>query len=938
MKLRDMKKRDSLLDEKFHTNRFPLWPLIFAVILLLVCSLYLRFVWGRYKDIAETEVITLAQSLESLLDPKDIATLSASDKDLENIEYVIIKRSLERLVKSTTSIRFAYLLCERDGEILFMVDSELSGLPDYSPPGQIYEEASDIDWVPFHSNEIVLTDLETDRWGTWISVLVPVLDSNSDEIIAVLGLDYDGTEWYMRLWKNMVPDIIYTLALLLIFLAFLWFQKLKKKYAVGTAIYRDIFEQTPTGIAIMSDERVVSPSKMIPITINPMFEHILGRSGSDLEDVTWTEITHADDLQTDLEKFKQFKNGDNNGYSLEKRFIRPDGSSVWTQMKVAPLSEWMNKKLIHLCLLEDITTRKEAEEALRLSEKDKSILLSNLPGMAFRCKNDCEWTVLLASDGCLELTGYSSEALTYNKEISYNNLIVPKYRKQLRREWDRVLNERLPFKHEYEIKTRNGEFKWVLEMGEGLYDDKGQVESLEGIILDISDQKRLEETLVYNNEHDMWTGLYNRQYFEKILDEDSISETNGKRALVGVNLNAVNSLSMTYGFQYSQQLIKKTVEVLKSICTDTYQLFQTHLNRFVFYAKGYEDKEELLEFCQIIINSLEFLFFSERTSFGIGIVEIEEDSKNNSSQLLKNLLIASEQALNILESETAVCFFNKEMEDIIARKETLKRELGEIAVGKNSERLYLQFQPVLDLATNKICGFEALARLNSETLGFVSPLEFIPLTEETKLIVVLGKQIIRQSLQFLNTLSQKGLDSTEVAINISAIQLLSKDFTETLFEIIDEMKVKQENICLEITESLLASNYQEICRIAEDLRNRGLKIAIDDFGTGYSSLARIRELPTDYIKIDKFFIDRLLVLKSEYAITGDIISMAHKLGSCVIAEGIEDERQLQYLKKHGCDRIQGYLIAKPLDKEVAIKLLTSQQRPGEDNNMEGKQD
>ena len=116
--------------------------------------------------------------------------------------------------------------------------------------------------------------------------------------------------------------------------------------------------------------------------------------------------------QTDLEKFKQFKNGDNNGYSLEKRFIRPDGSSVWTQMKVAPLSEWMNKKLIHLCLLEDITTRKEAEEALRLSEKDKSILLSNLPGMAFRCKDDCEWTVLLASDGCLELTGYSSEALT----------------------------------------------------------------------------------------------------------------------------------------------------------------------------------------------------------------------------------------------------------------------------------------------------------------------------------------------------------------------------------------------------------------------------------------------------------------------------------------------------------------------------------------------
>jgi EAL domain-containing protein (putative c-di-GMP-specific phosphodiesterase class I) len=206
-------------------------------------------------------------------------------------------------------------------------------------------------------------------------------------------------------------------------------------------------------------------------------------------------------------------------------------------------------------------------------------------------------------------------------------------------------------------------------------------------------------------------------------------------------------------------------------------------------------------------------------------------------------------------------------------------------------------------------------------LGLIPPLEFIPIAEKTKLIIPLGKKIILQAFNFLNKLKENGYDSVGVSINISAIQLLRDDFTQYLLEMINERRVDPANIGLEVTESVFASNYQEINSILGELKSLGIKIAIDDFGTGYSSLARERELNLNCLKIDKYFIDKLLLLKDEEAITSDIIAMAHRLGHYVIAEGVEYERQRQYLLKYGCDRIQGYLISKPLTEAAALDLL-----------------
>jgi EAL domain-containing protein (putative c-di-GMP-specific phosphodiesterase class I) len=460
-----------------------------------------------------------------------------------------------------------------------------------------------------------------------------------------------------------------------------------------------------------------------------------------------------------------------------------------------------------------------------------------------------------------------------------------------------------------------------MELGEGVYDELGNVVALEGIILDISDRKSFENHLVYINEHDTLTGLYNRRYLENLLIEDAASGFAGKRAFVGINLSSIHLLSLSYGFYYSQDVVKRVSLALQNLCDENRQLYSTFVNRFVFYIRGYENKDELVRFCDEIIAILESVLAIERIGGGIGVVEIDEDNMYDNDKIFKNLLIASENVISGINADFGCCFYDKAMEVQIVREEMIRNELVSIVETECTSRLFLQYQPIFDLKTDMICGFEALARIRSDLLGLLSPVEFIPLAEKTKLIIQLGRNIISQALGFLKRLEELGYCNTNVSINISVIQLMKADFIKEFMDIVSVMGVNPFNIAIEITESVFASNYEEVNEIIGKLQEVGIKISIDDFGTEYSSLVRERELKVNCLKIDKYFTDELLILKEDEAITADIISMAHKMGHCVIAEGVEDLRQLEYLRIHGCDKVQGYLISEPLDEDVAVEFL-----------------
>lgn len=925
---RNIKTEEGFSQGMLRSRHTKILKITSIVIMFALSGFYLHFAWNRYQDEVAAEAIMLVQSLESVVYPEDIANLSANADDVEKPEYSQLKRSLTRLAALKNSIKFAYVLGERNGDIVILLDSESPESPDYSPPGQVYPEADAIIWNTFTSGKVVLTEPTTDRWGTWISALVPIKNPTDGRVIAILGLDYSASEWYAHLWKHMIPDVVIVTCLLMLFFVLLhtWEQNavlrvLGKKLAENEALYRSVFNQAPVGIAIMNDKNFASQAELENLNINPMFEQIIGRNGKALKSVQWTEITYPEDLNADLRSFAQFKNGEIDGYSMEKRFLKPDGSIVWVNMKISKLLGIPDKHSMHICLLEDISLRKATEECLKESERSKTVLLSNLPGLAYRCNYDRERTMQYVSAGCLALTGYLPESLLHNRDLSYNDLIAPDYRDTLWEEWKCVLAMRAPFKQEYEITTANGEKKWVLEMGEGVFDEHGQVIALEGIVVDISERKKYENFLVYNNMHDRWTGLLNRNYLENLLDSDTQEYHANKRAFVGLNMSHTQSLTKVYGFHYTRTLLKKTADLLSQYCTDKHLLFHTFVDRFVFYLPDYKDKNELYDFCQTMEHVLETLLRPERVNAAIGVIEIASDNKLDADLLLKKLLIASEKAFDMSDKHFGICFYDADMEAKIIREEEIKRELVKIADDKSNKAMFLLYQPILDLQSNKICAFEALARLKSEKFGMVLPLEFIPIAEKTKLIIPLGQRIIIEALQFLNTLKRNGFSSLNISINVSAIQLLEADFVDNLLKSIHEMGVAPEKIGLELTESIFSSNYEEINKIIGRLRESGIHIAIDDFGTGYSSFARERELNIDCLKIDKHFIDKLLEIHPEEAITSDIISMAHKMGHCAIAEGVEHETQKQYLLANGCDKIQGYLIGKPSDEEEAIKLL-----------------
>jgi len=689
-------------------------------------------------------------------------------------------------------------------------------------------------------------------------------------------------------------------------------------------LFNAIFWQAPMGITISHGIGPIDGPINEVFRVNPRFEEITGWTSEELKSLGWAAITHPDDLEADLEQFRRLQAGEIPSYSLQKRYIKPDGSAVWVSMVVASLQIQSNHSYSHICLVQDISERKEAEQRLAESERSKSMLLSHLPGLAYRTKYDHDWTVLYVSNGCKALTGYENESLLHNRDICFNDLIVPSYQQGIRAEWARVLPLHQTFTYEYEIIKADGQRCWVWETGQGLYGQDDEVLELEGIILDISDRKKIEHELMFLNEHDIWTGLYNRRYLEQLLFSDADLHPSLKRAVLAVNLSALHTSSMTYGFQYTQEIIKKVSSSLLVLCSDQCLLCKTHEYRFSFYVKDYRDKEDLIAFCKRISSLLETFLIIEGINWGIGIVEIGKGTTKDVEQLLRNVLVASEKALQQLHDDSSYCFFDKAMEEELYREEVITAELSRIAAGEGNGSLFLNYQPILDLGTNRIVGFEALARLQIPSLGLIPPLQFIPITEKTKLIIPLGDSIILQALRFLNTVQSLGYSDIFLSINISAIQLLKHDFNANLLRMIKAMQVDPHSICLEITESVFASNYQDINRVLGQLQSLGIQIAIDDFGTGYSSLARERELNINCLKIDKSFIDKLMTLSEEQAITGDIISMAHKLGHCVVAEGIEHEKQLQYLRKFNCDKIQGYLISRPVDDKAALALLKAQ--------------
>lgn len=430
-------------------------------------------------------------------------------------------------------------------------------------------------------------------------------------------------------------------------------------------------------------------------------------------------------------------------------------------------------------------------------------------------------------------------------------------------------------------------------------------------------EKNLNQLVYY----DSITGLPNRKL---VLDEmESMIDKGGidKFYLVYFDMDDFKRINETAGYYVGDEILCMVSRRWSCLIKENDILGHLGGDEFSLLVKEDMDRDSLMEYIEefrtildqpIILNGKEYF-----VSTSVGIAQYPNDGKDG-IELLKSSYIAMNTAKS--SGKNYVHFYTYEMQLEILKR--LQIENGLLYSIKNNE-LYMVYQPMYHCDTGKLRGFEALIRWKYPGMGSISPSQFIPIAEETGIIVDMGKWIINQVLTKFMEFKKIYKIQTIVSINISVVQMIEPSFVSMIKEVLQETGFDGRYLELEITESVLISYPEHIIEIIRQLKNLGIRIALDDFGTGYASLNYLQMLPINILKIDKSFIDKINKLDSMNQIITYIINLAHQLGIEVVAEGVEYEEQLHFLRRIGCDYIQGFLLSKPLEEDCVAKQLLS---------------
>lgn len=483
------------------------------------------------------------------------------------------------------------------------------------------------------------------------------------------------------------------------------------------------------------------------------------------------------------------------------------------------------------------------------------------------------------------------------------------------------------------MRTRSGDWKWIYSTGKVVErDEQGRPMRMLGTHKDISEQKKNVARLEYLATHDVLTGLANRVLLRDRLEQSILFAQRSRRlvAVLLIDLDRFKVINDCLGHDSGDEILKKVARRLRESVREADTVARFGGDEFVILLAEVADIKDVEPVAEKILHCLSrpyHLSGRELTITGSLGISIYPNDDADSENLIRHADIAMYRAK---EETNSFCFYAPGMG--LLSSETMELE-ADLRRALERGELAVHYQPKVDLATGRIIGSEALLRWHHPQKGMISPSRFIPMAEETGLILPIGEWVLLEVCRQIGIWQRQGFAPLPVAVNLSARQFRKNDLVDSMQRIFVETGTEPGLLELELTESMIMHDPEAAVATMQQLKKLGVKLALDDFGTGYSSLNYLRRFPVDCLKIDKSFIRDVPGDPSAAAVAASIVAIAQRLGLSSIAEGVETREQLDFLVDSGCDGFQGFLFSAPVLGEEFSAILRSAQ-PSQRNETE----
>lgn len=659
------------------------------------------------------------------------------------------------------------------------------------------------------------------------------------------------------------------------------------------------------------------------IYCNPAFERITGYS---FREVVGRNCRFLQRAGEDQEALSTLRDAMREAVPCQVllRNYRKDGSLFWNELTVSPVKDTQGNVTHFIGMQSDVSARIEAEQRKQELESRFHALFDNsLDGIAYYSLEGC---CISANRAYCEMLGYSQSEIV---GICYEDITPAKWHDFE----SRIVGEQLFTRgctdlYEKEYMRKDGTVFPISVRATIHYDADGNAIGMWGIVRDISEYKQAlhqlresEARMEFLAYHDVLTQLPNRLLFQDRVSKalERARRYQKKLAVLLLDLDRFKNINDSLGHAVGDQFLRAISTRLGSVVRDCDTAARIGGDEFVVVMEDFDDVASVTSVATKLLKVLaepiciEHHELYSTASIGISIYPSDGDS-------VETLIKAADAAM-YRAKEKGKNNFHYYTEDINRRTFELLLLENDLRRALDQNQFFVAYQPQFSLNGGMLVGVEALMRWQHPVQGLIAPTEFIPLAEETGLIVPLGRWMLRASCTQIRQWLDSGYRLGRIAVNLSARQFRQPGLVEDITQILSEVGLSPEHLELEITESIAMDNVETTIAKLEVLKSMGLQLSIDDFGTGYSSLSYLKRFAIDKLKIDKSFVRDIVSDPNDAAIAASTIALAHKMGLKVIAEGVETAEQVAFLREQGCDEVQGFFYGKPVPAREFERLL-----------------